>query len=61
MSEDEARKAGHEEEIDEVEAHSRRAGANEEAPDEARKAENDDDVEGHMRRSAPDAEGGRTA
>lgn len=56
MSEDEARKAGHEEETDEVEAHSRRA-ANEEAGDET----GDDDVEGHMRRSAPDAEGGRTA
>jgi hypothetical protein len=60
MSEDEARNASHEEETDEVEAHSRRAGASEEAPDEARQAENDE-VEGHMRRSAPDAEGGRTA
>jgi hypothetical protein len=56
MSEDEARKAAHAEETDEVEAHGRHAGANEEAGDET-----DDDVEGHMRRAAPDAEGGRTA
>jgi hypothetical protein len=54
MSEDEARKLGHEEETDEVEAHSRRS-ANEEAGDEADSA----DVAAHSRRSAPDAEGGR--
>jgi hypothetical protein len=59
MSEDEARKAGHEEEPD-TEAHGRVA-ANIEADDEARKAENDDDVEAHARRAAPDAEGGRSA
>jgi hypothetical protein len=58
MSEDEARR-GHEEETGDVEAHSRRA-ANEEAPDEARRENDDDDVEAHVRRAAPDAEGGRS-
>jgi hypothetical protein len=46
MSEDETIRPGnHEDETDEVEAHHRRANANEEAP-----AEGEDDVEGHMRR-----------
>jgi hypothetical protein len=53
MSEDEARKASHEEATDEVEAHSRKAGASEEAPDEARLGENDD-VEAHGRLAGPD-------
>ena len=57
MSEDESRRAGHEEETEEVEGHGRHTGAmNEEAGDET---DNDDDVEGHARRAAPDAEGGR--
>ncbi len=55
MSEDESRRAGHEEEGDEVDAHGRVA-ANEEAGDEM-----DDDVEGHMRRSAPGDESARSA
>jgi hypothetical protein len=58
MSEDEARKAGHEEETDETEAHGR-AAANIEPGDEARRESEDDDVEAHSRRAAPDAEGGR--
>jgi hypothetical protein len=48
MSEDETRKAGHEEEQDEVETHRQVKAANEEAGDEA---ESDDDVEGHVRRT----------
>jgi hypothetical protein len=48
MSEDEARKAGHEEEQDETEAHRATKAANEEAGDEA---DSDDDVEGHLRRT----------
>jgi hypothetical protein len=62
MSEDEARIAGNEEATDEVEAHSRRAGASEEAPDEARLSENDE-VEAHGRMAGPDdgRSAGRTA
>ena len=50
MSEDEARKSGHEEQQDEVEAHRRLVQANDEATDEARR-EDDDDFEAHRRLS----------
>jgi hypothetical protein len=53
MSEDEARKASHEEAPDEVEAHGR-AAANIEPDDESRRSENDDDVEAHGRMAGPD-------
>jgi hypothetical protein len=52
MSEDEARIAGHEEEVDETEAHGRTA-ANIEPDDESRRSENDD-VEAHGRLTGPD-------
>lgn len=51
MSEDEARNLGHEEEQDEVEAHTRRTAANEEPGDEMRR-EDDDDVEAHVRKTS---------
>ena len=50
MSEDESRKvAAQDEDSDEVDAHSRRVAANEEAGDDDEKSE-DDEVEGHSRR-----------
>jgi hypothetical protein len=50
MSEDETRRVGaQDDDSDEVEAHSRRVGANEEAGDDDTKDE-DDEVEGHSRR-----------
>jgi hypothetical protein len=52
MSEDEARKASHEEAPDEVEAHGR-AAANIEPDDESRRSETDD-VEAHGRMAGPD-------
>jgi hypothetical protein len=56
MSEDEQRKAGHEEETDDVEAHKRVTAANEEPGKEG-----DDDVEGHMRHGSPGDEGARVS
>jgi hypothetical protein len=52
MSEDEARRASHEEATDEVEAHGR-AAANIEPDDESRRSETDD-VEAHGRMAGPD-------
>jgi hypothetical protein len=49
MSEDELKKAGHEEEQDEVEAHKKAAFANEEP---AAEGDDGDDVEAHVRRTS---------
>lgn len=49
MSQDESKRIGnHEDETDEVEAHHRRASANDEAPTEG---ESDNDVEAHVKRA----------